>query len=90
MRCQAEGGVAPDDRQHLARPAAERDEVNALLVETVQVGIRGQPGVEHQLLGQGAGLLLPEGDETLDLSGLLGLGDPGPRITQDALAGVAR
>jgi hypothetical protein len=67
IRCQAEAGAAPDGRQHLARAAAERNEVNVLLIEAVEVGIGGQSGVEHQFLGQAAGLLVPEIDEALDL-----------------------
>src|SRR5262249_32628558 len=57
-------------------------------VEPVEIRVGGQARVEDQFLRRRAGLLLPEIDEAQDLPGLLGLGDAGPGVAEDALAGV--
>jgi hypothetical protein len=58
------------------------------LVQPVQVGVGGQLGVEHQLNGKGARLLVPEIDEAEDFVCLLGLGDASVGIAENALGGI--
>ena len=48
-----------ESREHLLRTPPDGDELNASVVELVQVGIRGQLGVEDEFLGPGAGALFP-------------------------------
>ena len=57
-------------------------------LSSVQVGVGGQLGVEDQFLGQLAGALLPELDESQDLVVLLVLAELGVGVAEDAAVGV--
>ena len=83
------GGAAPDRPQHGARATPQGHEADPTLIQAVEVGMRRQLRVEHQLGGDAPGPLLPERHELQDLVGLLRLGDAGIGIAEHALGGIA-
>ena len=59
-----------------------------LLVESIEVGVGSEPGIEDDFLRQSTGSLLPESDEVQDLIRLVLLAEVGPGVAEDALLGV--
>ena len=83
-------GTGPDLAEHFFGAPAQGHEQDATLVDFLEMLIGGEPGVKNQFRGQRSGLLLPEIDETQNLAGLLGFGNPGVGIAENALGGIAR
>ncbi len=68
---------------------AQGQEVDASLVDPPKVGMRRQPGIEHQFPGRPAIAFLPEPNEPEDFVILILLADPGVGVDEQAGVGVA-
>ena len=77
-----------DGRHELARAAPQGHEVDPLLVEFAEIGVRRESGIENELLRHVPGARLPELDEAQDLVGLRLFAELPVRVAEDPGAGI--
>lgn len=81
-------GLVSDFLEKILRPSAQGDESDAHLVESVEVGMGGQLGIEDELSGKGSGTLFPEFDKTKDLIVLVGFSNLGIGVAKHPPIGI--
>ena len=89
IRRQAEAGRLQIARSRPRRATPQGHEPDPAPVQAIEMGVRRQLRIEHQLLGRAPRPALPEVHELQDLVGLLRLGDARVGIAEDPLGGIA-
>ena len=77
-----------DFLQEVFGPSTQGDESDAHLVESIEVGIGGQLGIEDQLTGKRSGTFFPEFNKTKNLIVLIGFSNLGIGIAEYPLIGI--